>query len=110
MLAPARCLRLFGHPVVLRFPSIAPGRLALNDFIVAFQGSQPCGFSIEVGYPKPRNFHPTNIRARGDADAATPTRKERSACFGPGFGLYGHVRILRTAARCGIDGYDSSFD
>ena len=42
VLAPARCLRLFGHPVVLRFPSIARGCLVFNDLIVAFQGSHAC--------------------------------------------------------------------
>ena len=45
VLAPARRLRFFAHPVVLRFPSIARGCWTSNDFIVAFQGGQACEFS-----------------------------------------------------------------
>src|SRR5919108_4929324 len=46
----------------------------------------------------------------GEGDATTSIGKERAARFGHGFGLHGHVRILRAAARYGIGGYHSSFD
>lgn len=43
VLAPARCLRLFAHPVMLQLLSLNRGCLVQNDFIVAFHGSKFSG-------------------------------------------------------------------
>ena len=63
MPARARCLRLFAHPVMLRFPSIDCGCSVTNDFIVAFQGSEACQFSRRQGIRSHEIFiQPTSAR------------------------------------------------